>query len=181
MFVVFILSALWWIRIRGLWKLPDGGDWLWGKLGLVLLGGAMLSKSLIQFSVDGQGCVLSFLLGLRPNYGGVMANSFKRTCAGTLVFSAPDPTAGHCRPMPPSETPGHSQVSLAQSLLGILLLLLGHGEHKVLFVPSKSLFPQSCRSSVIKSHWLPVKFPGGSQSLHQIHRLGNLLWVLELS
>ena len=30
--VVFILSALWWIKIRGLWKLPDGRDWLWGKL-----------------------------------------------------------------------------------------------------------------------------------------------------
>ena len=30
----------------------------------------MLSKSLIQFSVDGQACVPSLLLGLRPNYGG---------------------------------------------------------------------------------------------------------------
>ena len=30
--VVFILSSLWWIRIRGLWELPDGRDWLWGKL-----------------------------------------------------------------------------------------------------------------------------------------------------
>ena len=30
----------------------------------------MLSKSLIQFSVDGQGCVLSLLFDLRPNYGG---------------------------------------------------------------------------------------------------------------
>ena len=49
--MVFILSALWGTRIRGLWKLPDGGDWLWGKLGLVLMGGAMLSKSLIQLSV----------------------------------------------------------------------------------------------------------------------------------
>ena len=29
----------------------------------------MLSKSLIWFSVDGQGCVLSLLFGLRPNYG----------------------------------------------------------------------------------------------------------------
>ena len=29
---VFILSSLWWIRIRGLWKLPDGRDWLRGKL-----------------------------------------------------------------------------------------------------------------------------------------------------
>ena len=30
----------------------------------------MLSKSFIQFSVDGQSCVLSLLLDLRPNYGG---------------------------------------------------------------------------------------------------------------
>ena len=34
------------------------------------MGGAMLSKSLIQFSVEGQGCVPSFLFDLRPNYGG---------------------------------------------------------------------------------------------------------------
>ena len=60
------LSALWCIRVRGLWKFPDGSDWL----DLVLIGGAMLSKSLIQFSVDGQGCVPSLLLDLRPNYGG---------------------------------------------------------------------------------------------------------------
>ena len=30
----------------------------------------MLSKSLIQFSVDGQGCVPSLLFDLRPNYDG---------------------------------------------------------------------------------------------------------------
>ena len=30
--MVFILSAPWWIRIRGSWKLPDGRDWLWGNL-----------------------------------------------------------------------------------------------------------------------------------------------------
>ena len=54
--MVFSLSALWWRRIRGLWKLPDGRDW-GGKLGLVLMVRAMLSKSLIRFSVDGQGCV----------------------------------------------------------------------------------------------------------------------------
>ena len=35
--VVFILSALWWIRIIGLWKFPDGRDWLWGNIGLVLI------------------------------------------------------------------------------------------------------------------------------------------------
>ena len=55
--------------MRDLWKLPGGRYWLWGNLGLALMGGAMLNKSLIQFSVDGQGCVLSLLFDLRPNYG----------------------------------------------------------------------------------------------------------------
>ena len=53
-----------------MWKLPDGGDWWWGNPGLALVGRAILSKSLTQFSVDGWGCVLSMLLDLRPNYGG---------------------------------------------------------------------------------------------------------------
>ena len=51
-------------------KFPDGRDWLWGKLGLVLMGGATLSKSFIQFSVDGLDYVPSLLSDLRPNYGG---------------------------------------------------------------------------------------------------------------
>ena len=34
------------------------------------MGGALLSNSLIQFSIDGQGCVPSLLFDLRPNYGG---------------------------------------------------------------------------------------------------------------
>ena len=32
------------------------------------------------------------------------------------LHSVPDPVAGHCRPMPLPETPGHSQASLGQSL-----------------------------------------------------------------
>ena len=67
MTLVFILSALLRMRIRVLWKLPDGRDCLWAKLGLVLM---MLSKSLVQFSVDGRGCVSSLLFDLRLNYGG---------------------------------------------------------------------------------------------------------------
>ena len=53
MIVVFILAALWWIKLRSLSKLSGGRDWLWGKLGLVLMGGVMLSKSLLEFSFDG--------------------------------------------------------------------------------------------------------------------------------
>ena len=51
-----------------MWKLPDGKDWLWGHLGLALMGRAMLSKSLIQFSVDWRGFVPSLSSGLRLNY-----------------------------------------------------------------------------------------------------------------
>ena len=42
------ISFSWWERLRQ-------------KLGLVVMSGAMLSKSLIQFSVDGLGCVSSLL------------------------------------------------------------------------------------------------------------------------
>ena len=40
-------------------------------------------------------------------------------------------------------------------LWGYSSFLMAPGAHEVLFVPSKSLFPQSCGSSVIKSHWPP--------------------------
>ena len=40
------------------------------KTGSVLMGRAMLSKCLNQFSLDGWGCVPFLLSGLRPNYGG---------------------------------------------------------------------------------------------------------------
>ena len=43
----------------------------------------------------------------------------------------------------------HSQVWV-NLLWGHCSFLLGPGAHKVLFVPSKSLFPQFCVSSVIK-------------------------------
>ena len=43
----------------------------------------------------------------------------------------------------------HGQVWVS-FLWGHCSFLLGPGAHKVLFVPSKSLFPQSCVSSVIK-------------------------------
>ena len=76
--VIRLVSFLWlWFsvcrlmgRIRGLWKLPDGRDWLKEKLGFVLMRGAMLRKSLNQFSVEGWGCVPSLLFDLRPNYCG---------------------------------------------------------------------------------------------------------------
>ena len=117
-----------------------------GKLGLVLMGRAMLSKSLIQSSVDGQGCVPSLLFKLRPNYGGGDDD------IGDLLQKVP---CTHCCtqcPQPCSrsllthtsarllDTHGQVWVSL---LWGHTSFLLGPDAQKVLFVPSKSLFPQS--------------------------------------
>ena len=73
--------------------------------------------------------------------------TFKRSHAHPAALSAPNPAASHCQPTPLPETPGHSQPSLGQSLVGSLLLSPGPGAYKLLFVPSKSLFPQSCVGS----------------------------------
>ena len=55
-----------------------------------VLGGAMLSKSLTQFSVDGRDCVPSLWFDLSPNYGGGKEDNhclFKR--CGALLHSVP--------------------------------------------------------------------------------------------
>ena len=75
------------------------GETDWGKLDLVLMGGTILHKYLIQFSIDGWGCVPSLLFVLRPNYGKVNEDNGKilqKNGAFTVVFSMPDPAAGHC-------------------------------------------------------------------------------------
>ena len=128
-------------------------------MGFVLMGRAMLSKSLIQFSVDEQGCVPSLLFPMAKLWMVavmmVMATSFLRAYARTVVFSVPDPAAGHRQPMPlPGTLDTHRKVWLSH-LWGHSSFLLGPDVHKVLFVPSKSLFPQFHGSSVIKSHCLP--------------------------
>ena len=109
----------------------------------------MLSKYLIQFSVDGLGCVPSLFFGLRPNYGGGNEDNGdllqKIPCTHTATLSAPSPAAGHHRPTPlPEDTHRQLWVNL---LWGHCSFFLGPGAHKVLFVPSKSLFSQSCVSS----------------------------------
>ena len=110
-----LMEASWWDR-------------LWRKMGLFLMGGAMLSTSLIQFSVDGWGCVSSLLFHLRPNYGGGNednGNLLQKSYACTATLCIPNPAAGHCWPMPLPETPGHSRASLGLFLVGSLLLSPG--------------------------------------------------------
>ena len=52
----------------------------------------------------------------------IMVTSFKKPHAHVAPLSAPNPASGHCQPAPLMETPGHSQASLGQSLVGSLLL-----------------------------------------------------------
>ena len=90
----------------------------------------MLSKSLIQFSVDGHSCVPSLLFDLRLNFGGGNEDN------GDLLQKA---LCTHCLtqyPRPCSRPP-LTHTSAGDSFL------LGPGAHKALFVPSKSLFPKS--------------------------------------
>ena len=133
-----LMEASWWDRLRG-------------KLGLVLMGRAMFSKSLIQFSVDKWGCVPSLwctwgqtmvevmkIMGLPDSSDGKASacslgdlgsipglERSQRSYACTATLSAPNPAAGHHWPMPPLETPGLLRTSLNQSLLGSLLLSSG--------------------------------------------------------
>ena len=134
--MVFLLSALWWIR--GLWKLPDVRDWVWGKLGLVLMCRVMLCKSLLQFSVLGL-CSL-------PDVWPEAKLWWKNEDNGdTLRHSVPRP----CSRPPSTDTSAGDSWTLTGTSGSIScgVMLLSPGAHKVLFVPSTSLFLQSCVSS----------------------------------
>ena len=108
----------------------------------------MLSKSLIQFSVDGQGCVHSLSFDLRPNCGRGNEDN------DDLLQKFPCYTQW---PLPCSRPPlTHASTGDSRTLIGksgsvscgvTAPFCWVLGVRKVLFVPSKSLFPQSCVSS----------------------------------
>ena len=111
------------------------------------MGGAMLSKSLILFSVDGRGCVPSLLFDLRSNYG-AGNEDLQKVCMHALLHSV-SPTLQQATTDPHLrqrllDTHGQVWVNL---LWGHCSFLLHPGARKILFVPSQSLFPQFCVSS----------------------------------
>ena len=111
----------------------------------------------------------------------IMATSFKRSHACTATLSAPNPAAGHHRPTPLLETPGHSQASLGQSLVGSLLLSPGSWcTQGFVCALQGSVTPVLCKFCNQIPLTFKVKFPGGFQSFCQIPRLVNLLWALKL-
>ena len=110
----------------------------------------MLSKSLIQFSIEEQGCVPSLLFTCDQTTVEVMkimVTSSKgpmyrllHSVLPTLQQATADPRL--CWRLLDT----HRQVWVSL-LWGHCSFLLGPVVHKVLFVPSKSLFPQFCVSS----------------------------------
>ena len=117
-------------------------------MGLVLTEGAMLNNSLIQFSLDGWNCVPSLLFIWGQSMVEVMKikeASFKRSHACTATLCAPNLAAGHHRPTPPLETPGHLWGSLGQSLVGSLLLSPGSWCTMFCLCPPRAYFPVLCK------------------------------------
>ena len=115
------------------------------------MGEAMLHKSLIQFSVEGQGYVPSLLFDLRPNCGGGNEDNgdlLQKVPSTHYHTQCPEPCS---RPLPTHTSAGDSWTltgkSGSVSYRAHCSFLLGASAHKVLFVPSKSLFPQSWVSS----------------------------------
>ena len=133
---------------------PDGRDWLGGKLGLVLMGGVMFNKSLIQLSIEGWGCVPSLLFDLSPNYGGGDEDNGKllqKVSCMPCCTQRPHPEACHRWPTPQPETPGHSQQVWVSLLWGHSSFLLSPGVHKFVWALWASLagmwFDSKCHSA----------------------------------
>ena len=104
----------------------------------------MLSKSLIQLSVDGQDCVPSLLFDLRPNYGGGNednGNLLEKVPFRHCYTQCPQPCS---RPSPTHTSAGDSWTLMGKSgsvSCGVTAPFSWVLVHKVLFVPSKNLFP----------------------------------------
>ena len=80
----------------------------------------------------------------------IMATSSERSHARTATLSALSPAAGHPRPIPPPETPGHSRESLGQCLVGSLLLSPGSW----CMQGSVCALPESVSPVLCKCWWL---------------------------
>jgi len=133
-----------------------------------------LSKSLIQFSANGWACVPSLQFGLRPNYdrgNGSNGNFLQKdlcqhtAAPRTVVVSAPDPVAGHCRPhlcwrLP--ALPGKSG-SVSYGATAPFFCVLVHTRFCCALQES-----QACGSSEIKSHQ-----PSKSNSLGVLSLFGE--------
>ena len=142
-----LMEASWWERLTV------------GKTGSCSEGQGHTSKSLMLFFLDGRGCVP---VCWGQTMVGVMkiTATFKRTFHALysvpLTLQRATVDSHLCWRL--LDTHRHVWLSL---LCGHCSFLLDPGAHKVLSVHSKSLCPQSCGHSVIKSHWPPKSYSLG--------------------
>ena len=109
------MEASWWERLRR-------------KLGLVLMGGAMLSKYLIQFSAEWVELSSLPAIYLGPNYGGGNEDNgdlLRKFPWMHCSTQCPQPCSRPLLTYASSVDSWHSQASLGQSLVGSLLLFPG--------------------------------------------------------
>ena len=133
------------------------------------MGRAMLSKSLIQFSVDGWGCVPSLLFYLRPNYGGGNEDNghlFQKVLPWNHnCTQCPQPCS---RPPPTHTSAGDSWTFMGKS--GLVSSRVTAAFSWVLvctwfcLCPPRVCFPSLWKFCNQTPLALKVKFPGGSQS-----------------
>ena len=133
-----LMEASWWERLTV------------GETGSCSYSEAMLSKSLVQFSFDGWSCVPSLLFDVRPNYGGGNEDNGKLLQKVPCMHCCTECPQSYSRPPWTHASARDSWTLTGKSgsvSFGVTAFFLGPGEHKVLFVLSKSLFPQYCVSS----------------------------------
>ena len=102
-----LMEASWWER-------------LWGKVGLVLMGGAMLSKSLIQFSIEGGRHYLHYLyhsLVSGQTAGREHSPAHQQKIRLKIYWAWPCPSEQD--PVSPSISPSHQEASISLLSLSI--------------------------------------------------------------
>ena len=107
------------------------------------MAGAMLSKSFIQFSVDGWSCVASLLFiwgHTMVEVMKIMVTSLKISHACTALLTAPNPASGHHQPTLSLETLDTYRQVQDSLLWGNCSFILASGA-KGSVVLSKRLFP----------------------------------------
>lgn len=180
--MIFILSVLWLIRIKGLWKLLDDRDSLWLIWVLLWWAGSCSVNLQSNFLLMGEAvfppCTLAWdqiMVWVMVVNANLLQTDLCQHAAAPriVVFRAPTPVAGHCWTTPlPEVLDTHTQV--AQSLVGSLLLSSGSCSAGFLCILQESV------SLVLWKFYnqiplaFKVKFPGCSQFLCQIPSLENL-------
>ena len=151
--------------------------WPWGtKRSKALLSKSLKSRFLLMGGAVFPPCSLAWGQTAAGNCDLLLK---KGSPPRTAAVSAPDPAAGHCQPLPPPETPRHTQEGLVScGITAPFSWVLVHT--RFCSCPPWSVSPVlwKCWNQIPLT--LKVRFPGDTQFLCQIPRLGSLFWGLEL-